>query len=384
MTRPTANVNDFEPDLARRVALTVSGTDSDDIPKVAGAGEDRVVNGDRVQVMHNGMIVEYGGYFGEWMAEIIRTLRGHHEPQEEIVFHRMVERLRADSANPVMIELGSFWTYYGLWFLKALPDARLVALEPDPGYRRVGVHNAALNDLTDRVAFVAAAVGGDPGATIDFAAESDGQSYPVVLHDLESLMREQSLTRVDLVLADIQGHETTLLERAKPQLEAGAVRFMLISTHHHSISGDVLTHQKALAMVTDAGGHVIVEHTPAESFSGDGLIAISFDPRDKDFTIELNYTRSKDSLFGEFEPELAATQSALAATVTQSMAAQRAHAESAAEAAESHERAHSLAVELARVNAELSKVTRERDALQTRAGSALTLTSRLRHRFHRG
>ncbi len=47
------------------------------------------------------------------MAEIIRCLRGHHEPQEEAVFHQIVERLKHESpAAPAIVELGSFWSYY--------------------------------------------------------------------------------------------------------------------------------------------------------------------------------------------------------------------------------------------------------------------------------
>lgn len=88
------------------------------------------------------------------MAETIRALRGHHEPQEELVFDRIVRRLWEDGGSPVMIEFGSFWTYYGLWFCQALPGARVVGLEPDPAWLEVGRRNAALNGLTDRVDFL--------------------------------------------------------------------------------------------------------------------------------------------------------------------------------------------------------------------------------------
>jgi hypothetical protein len=42
------------------------------------------------------------------------------------------------------------------------------------------------------------------------------------------------------------------------------------------------------------------------------LIAVSFDPRDKDLTVELSHARSKQSLFGEVEYELAASRDAAA------------------------------------------------------------------------
>jgi len=148
VTRQAPRLDDFDPGTARRIAMTVSCTDADAIPKVEGAGQIRDHGGRRVQVMHNGLIVEEGGYYGAWMTEVIRTLQGHHEPQEERVFDAIVRRLRDDGAPCVMIEFGSFWAYYSLWFCHTLPGSRAVALEPDFPYLGVGRRNAALNGST--------------------------------------------------------------------------------------------------------------------------------------------------------------------------------------------------------------------------------------------
>ncbi|MCR6488788.1 FkbM family methyltransferase [Amycolatopsis sp. OK19-0408] len=339
MARVVPEVAGFEPALARRMRATAGCPDADGIPKVEHAGESRDHEGGRVQVMHNGLLVEEGGYYGAWMTEIIRVLRGHHEPQEELVFHRIVERLAADGGDPVMLEFGSFWTYYGLWFCHAFPTGRAVALEPDPAYLEVGRRNAALNGYGDRVRFVQAAIGDRPGEPLAFAAESDGRTYTVAQHDLASLLAAMDLPRADLVLADVQGAETLLLDRARGDLEAGRVRFLVVSTHHHTISGDPLTHQNALRTLLDAGAHVIAEHSVGESFSGDGLIAVSFDPRDEDFTVAVSHARHRESLFGELEHDLAA---ALAA---------RAEAERAWQSADGY--AKHLEQELARAVAQL-------------------------------
>lgn len=347
MTRVVPDVSGFDPALGRRMLATVACPDADGIPKVGDAGESRAHGDGRVQVMHNGLLVEEGGYYGGWMAEIIRTLRGHHEPQEELVFHRIVERLAADGGAPAMVEFGSFWTYYGLWFCHAIPTGRVIALEPDPAYLDVGRRNADLNGYGDRVRFRQAAIG-QPGETLDFQAESDGRTYPVAQHDLASLMSEAGLDQVDLVLADVQGAETLLLERARGDFEAGRVRFLIVSTHHHSISGDPLTHQDALRRLLDTGAHVIAEHTVGESFSGDGLIAVSFDPRDEDFTVAVSHARHRESLFGETEYDLAAALSA------------RADAERAWQSADGY--AKQLEVELARVAGEREALRAELDA----------------------
>jgi hypothetical protein len=91
---PETSTDPLSAEERRRVELTVSCRDTDPIPKVPGAGEIRIENGIRVQVMHEGTRVLAGGYFGDWMSEIIRRLRGHHEPQEELVVHRILKRLR--------------------------------------------------------------------------------------------------------------------------------------------------------------------------------------------------------------------------------------------------------------------------------------------------
>ncbi|MGK3205754.1 FkbM family methyltransferase [Amycolatopsis sp. MEPSY49] len=312
MERLVPDVTGLDPALARRLLTTVACTDADGIPKVEHAGECRDHDGGHVQVMHNGLLVEEGGYYGPWMTEAIRALRGHHEPQEELVFHRIVERLAADGGNPAMIEFGSFWTYYGLWFCHAIRAGHVVAVEPDPAYLEVGRRNAVLNGYTDRVRFVHAAIGDRPGEALDFEAESDGRTHSVRQYDLESLMYDAELPRADLVLVDVQGAETILIDRARAVFDAGRVRFLVVSTHHHSISGDPLTHQNALRNLLDAGAHVVAEHTVGESASGDGLIAVSFDPRDKDFTVPVSHGRYRDSLFGEVEYDLAAAMSATA------------------------------------------------------------------------
>jgi hypothetical protein len=71
-------------DFQKRVDLITSCRDTDIIPRVEGAGQTFGEN-DEFQRMHNGLIVRRGGYHGDWMTEIIRILRGHHEPQEEKV-----------------------------------------------------------------------------------------------------------------------------------------------------------------------------------------------------------------------------------------------------------------------------------------------------------
>jgi len=309
----TPHLDGLDEGAARRVLMTVSCRDSDGIPKVEDAGQVQVRDGQAVQVMHNGLLIEEGCYYGPWMTEIIRGLAGHHEPQEELVFDAIVSRLATLNVDhPTIIEFGSFWSYYSLWFCRALPGGRAVAMEPDPAYLDVGRRNAELNGLAGTVEFLHGVVGPQPGEPMAFRTESSKEDVSVIQHDLASVMDLYGLSRVDLAMVDIQGAETILLDRARPLLIAGMVRFLFVSTHHQSISGDPLTHQRALTLLRECGAHVIAEHTVRESYSGDGLIAVTFDPSQRDLMVPISHARARESLFGEPEYELNALDRAIA------------------------------------------------------------------------
>lgn len=297
----------------QRIVQTVACRDTDVLPKVPNAGGLIERDGVRLQVMHNGLLVEEGCYYGPMMTAIIAELRGHHEPQEEVVFDTMVRRLaEAPGIEPVIVEFGSFWAYYTMWFCQELPNARGICLEPDPVYLQVGRRNAELNGLSERISFLGGAVGDSPGAGVEFTTESTGEAVTVPQFDLESLCAEADVTRVALAMVDIQGFESVLLARAAELLRSGFVRFLIVSTHHQLISGDFLTHQKTRDLLVDLGGHVIAEHAIGESCSGDGLVAVSFDPADVDLHVDVSRVRSVDTMWGEPEYRLADLQGQVA------------------------------------------------------------------------
>ena len=294
----------LRPDQARRVALTVAVRDTDAIPKVPEAGEVQDRDGRSVQVMHNGVLIDEGCYHGAMTTAIIRDLRGHHEPQEEAVFHALVQHLKAEgTAAPAMVELGSFWSYYSMWFQKELPGAVNVMVEPDPVNIEVGRRNFELNGMDGT--FVRGAVGFDHGGSIWLECESDSKVRQIPTVTLDGLLADRGIERFDLVLCDAQGAELGVLEAAREAMRSGRLRFLVVSTHHHTISGDPLTHQRCLDLLRGAGAHIVAEHSVAESCSGDGLIAASMDPRDADLTVDVSHVRAKDSVFGELEYDLA-------------------------------------------------------------------------------
>ena len=78
----------------------------------------------------------------------------------------------------------------------------------------------------------------------------------------------------------------------------GQLRFVFVSTHHHLISGSRTTHDDCVSLLTDLGAVILVDHSIAESFSGDGLIVASFKVEDSTLKLpEISRNSVQNSLF---------------------------------------------------------------------------------------
>lgn len=267
--------------------------DCDDVPKVADAGEVfETPDGERIQIMHNGLRVVADGYYGQWMTDLIRLCRGHHETQEERIFHEVVKRLPSDAT---MLEMGGFWAYYTLWFLMNQPDRRALVIEPEPTHLEVGKTNAALNGLNPK--FRQGFAGGSFAPELLFQTEVSGQLM-LPRYSVAHLMQEEGWNKLSLLHCDIQGAETEVLESCRDLFVARQIDWVFVSTHAHQISGDPLTHQRCVAILRDCGAIIECEHDVHESFSGDGLIVGRFGPAPRDWVpIHLSTNRASRSLF---------------------------------------------------------------------------------------
>ncbi|MBA4190324.1 MAG: hypothetical protein C0467_20245 [Planctomycetaceae bacterium] len=260
----------------KRIEMTAGCRDAEPIPKVPEAGTVASHRGLRCQSMHNGVRVMADAYCGAWMTELIGRLRGHHEPQEEKVFHNILHHFRPDS---VMLELGCGWAYYSLWFRQAVPGARLVLVEPDPTHLNTARRHFEINDAQGE--FLQASIGEYSTGPRPFFCESDATTRSVPRLSVDDLVDRLRLPRVEVLHADIQGAELDMLRGAVRSIDSGRVRFLFLSTHDQFISGDSSIHEKCVAFVKDHGGHLIACHSIAESYSGDGLVVASFDPSDR-------------------------------------------------------------------------------------------------------
>lgn len=243
---------------AARVALTISCRDCDELPKVNDAGQ--YFGQDlQFQRMHNGVQIRRGSYHGVWMSEVIKSLRGHHEPQEEKVFAEVLAQLEPGS---VMLELGSFWAYYSLWFQSEIQNGISIMLEPNADKIEVGKEHFDINNYEGR--FIRGFVGEKSRTNAEFI-DWDGSKSVIAQVSIDGLVQELKLKKIDILHADVQGAEFDMLKGATDALKHNRVSYFFISTHGHQ-------HRRCKRFLNKYGYKIIAEHSVLESYSGDGLI----------------------------------------------------------------------------------------------------------------
>lgn len=238
--------------MSDRALLTISCKDCDELPKVLDAGDTTYVEGKPFQVMHNGIIVAKNCYYGfsDWMSAIIYALRGHHEPQEERIFAEILKYIEKGST---MIELGSYWGYYSLWFAHEIKNATNYLIEPNHQFLEIGQSNFQINGYTGHF------IHGFCGQNYRDSNESNLTQIKI-----DDLMQE--LDHVALLHSDIQGQELNMLRDCRYSLWARSIDFLFISTHSDDL------HKQCLDYIEDFGYEIIAEHNVSQSFSADGLI----------------------------------------------------------------------------------------------------------------
>lgn len=268
------NSSGFSSDIVERIEFAVRCQDCQDIPKVPNAGQ-VYDEGTAHQVMHNGLKVLKGRYHGDWMTELISRTRGHHEPQEEKAFYKVLESL---SPGSVMVELGSFWAYYSMWFHKRIENATNYLIEPTVGKLEIGKANFALNNMEGT--FLNAFVGAKAEAHSTFT-DWDGARLKLRQLCIDDFMREYDISCIDLLHADIQGAEYEMLRGATEAIADQRIKYFFISTHGHQ-------HDRCLRLLERNRYRIICAHTIAESVSGDGLIVARAEAHEGVESIEIS------------------------------------------------------------------------------------------------
>ena len=223
----------------------------------------------------------------------LATASGH--GAQLLIFHTLMRYVRNRS---MMVELGAFWAYYTQWFLREIPDSIALCVEPDAGNLSIGTRNAALNGTTDRIRFINAWVGGEHLPIHSAPTETSDSLSVLPMLNCSAVLDLCAKPYVELLHMDIQGAETAFLQSIDSATAQNRLRFIMVSTHHSSISGSKSTHLDCMERLRDLGATILIEHDVIESFSGDGLILASMLPEDCALWFpNISRNRAETSLF---------------------------------------------------------------------------------------
>jgi len=196
--------NDFE----GRFNEILSDPNNKFIPRVPMAGKTI----DNFIIMHNGLKTASGdqSYYGSFSDILIRN-KGVHEPQEERVF---MEVLKDIPGGGTMLELGSYWAFYSMWFNKEINNANCHMIEPDLKCLNIGKRNFDINNMKGQ--FTHGSIGKN-GIQID------------------NYIEDNNINFVDILHSDIQGAEYQMLQGAEKSICEGKIKYIFISTHSQKL-----------------------------------------------------------------------------------------------------------------------------------------------------
>ncbi len=238
----------WAPEIHRkRVRAVLESPDFQRIPKVPNAGT--IVAGELV--LHNGVKVLPGSYYGSNFKYVLRRTQGVHEPRQEYLFQQVLKSL---DNQPTMLELGSYWAFYSIWFKTANPDSLAVMVEPDRSRMAFGEKNFALNALSG--VFLQAYVG-----------EAEAQAEDgICVTSVDAVCRDKGIEHLAILHSDIQGAEADMIRGAQTMLRAGAIDNLFISTHAPEL------HCECISLLQGFGYEIVESIEMDSSDSEDGLV----------------------------------------------------------------------------------------------------------------
>jgi hypothetical protein len=235
----------FDAEWESRIQKVILAGCNASIPRVANAG--RIHNG--FQTMHNGLEISTGDYYGLPIAKMLYLNKGVHEPEEEKIFQSILAKL---PANPVMVEMGAYWSFYSMWFLKETTDGKVYMIEPETKNLAVGEKNFRKNNLT---------------GTFDnyFVSSKSGPGKPPVI-SLDDYASAKGISHINIAHCDIQGFEMEMLQGAALLLAARRIDYFFISTHTNDL------HYACIGQLERSGYEIAFQLDLDKVSSFDGLI----------------------------------------------------------------------------------------------------------------
>jgi FkbM family methyltransferase len=138
-----------------------------------------------------------------------------------------------------IVDIGAHVGSFTVWAARRSPDARLLAVEPNPETFRLLRQNLDDNALTERASAVNAAVGATAGtAKLELTEHSLGTrlsahgegAVPVKVKQLGQLLAEAKIGEVDILKMDCEGMEYDVFDAAS-RYELGAIHAIACEYH---------------------------------------------------------------------------------------------------------------------------------------------------------
>ncbi|CAN5475150.1 hypothetical protein BH09BAC3_BH09BAC3_34500 [soil metagenome] len=229
-----------------RISTVKASSDNQKIEHVTNAGKVYVDH----QLVHNGMKITLGSYYDYGNTHLLMENRGVHEPQEEYAF---AEILKVIPTGGTMMELGSYWAFYSMWFASKVTQARCYMIEPDPHKMNFGKLNFKLNNLTGTF-------------DLGFITDQPNLRSSIPYYSVDHLLKKYKIDHLNILHSDIQGYELRMLEGSIEALEKQKIDYFFISTHSNEL------HTCCINKLKSHHYTIVCEVNLDESYSVDGLI----------------------------------------------------------------------------------------------------------------
>ena len=199
---------------SRRIGMVIDARHNTLISRCRDAGRFR----NDLLVMHNDQVISPLSYYSKPMLQMLVRNLGVHEPEEEYIFSVVLRHLSPDAT---MLELGAYWAFYSMWFLRNSPNRQAFLVEPDPENLKSGITNFRLNGLS--------------GTFVEAFVSSRSSTAPVNTICVDDFVHERGIEKLDILHCDIQGYEFEMLQGATSVLSRHLASCVFISTHSNEL-----------------------------------------------------------------------------------------------------------------------------------------------------
>jgi hypothetical protein len=161
--------------------------------------------------LHNGIVVNNNCYYDSF-TDILILNKGVHEPSEERAFDYVIKSLSKQDKKMTMIELGSYWAFYSIWFKKNFVNSDVYCIEPGSYEIGSGKRNFELN-----------------GVQGDFTQAFIGDGYNEM--NLSDFCKNKGIDYIDILHSDIQSNELIMLNQMRSYFVDRKINYIFVSTH---------------------------------------------------------------------------------------------------------------------------------------------------------